>query len=75
MNFDLSILLQGVIILLLVGGIKGVFAMNQKLNKMNGSIGQLWTWKEGHERLNLEQSKTTEKNITALWDQWNEAKK
>tara|TARA_Y100000310_G_C20702209_1_gene830952 strand:- start:541 stop:780 length:240 start_codon:yes stop_codon:yes gene_type:complete len=70
-QLNLNTVLQTVIILLLAGGIKGIFAMNEKLNKMNGSIGKLWTWKEEHEKLDITQHDTLDKNVTSIWDQIN----
>ena len=75
MNIDANTILQGISIFLLIGGIKGIFSMNEKLNKMNGSLGKLWTWREEHEKLSGAKHDTMEKNITSLWDHWNESKK
>ena len=74
-NLDANTILQGISLFLLVAGIKGIFSMNEKLNKMNGSIGKLWLWREEHEKLSGAKHETMEKNITALWDQYNESKK
>ena len=77
-NLDLNTILQGIAILLLVGGIKGLFnrlsALDTKLSKLNGTVGKLQTWREEHEKLDGAHQEVTKKNISELWTHVNKLK-
>lgn len=65
---DWNIILQGLIVALLIGGVGGIFSMNTKLSKMNGSIRELTTWKSDHNKQDDERHSKNEIDIRDLWE-------
>ena len=70
MNFtlDLNTLLQGIVILLCVAGVKGIFSLNSKVSTICARLGKIETWQTGHEKIDDERHTETTKNITSIWD-------
>lgn len=50
-TLNLNSILQGVTIILVVWGVKGIFSLDRKLNAQNGKLGKIETWMAGHEEL------------------------
>jgi len=73
-ELNLSLLLQGLSIAILVWGVRGIFGMNKKLNQINGSIGKLWQWKEDHEKLDNTKFHEVDKKVETLFNLWNAKK-
>ena len=65
---DWNIVLQGLIVALLIGGVGGIFSMNTKLSKMNGSIRELTVWKTDHNKQDDERHEKTLIDMRDLWE-------
>ena len=65
---DLNTILQGIILLAIGAGVRGIFSMNKKLGEMNGSIRELNIWKEEHEKNDTERFGSIRDNFKAIWN-------
>jgi len=70
LNFtlDLNTLLQGIVILLCVAGVKGIFSLNSKVSTICARLGKIETWQTGHEKIDDERHTETTKSVTSIWD-------
>ena len=70
MNFtlDLNTLLQGIVILLCVAGVKGIFSLNNKVSTICARLGKIETWQIGHEKLDDERYGEATKGLSSLWE-------
>ena len=69
---DLNTILQGIILLAVGAGVKGIFSMNKKLGEMNGSIRELNIWKDGHEQKDDRNYEQTRDGFKAIWNKLND---
>jgi len=60
MNVDLNIILQGVAIILIAWGLKGI-------STINGSIRELNVWRKEHEKLDNSRHETIKEQVSAVW--------
>ena len=49
-SIDLVFILQGVLVVLVGAGVRGLFKINAHLAMLNGQIGKLKVWQEEHQR-------------------------
>ena len=70
MNFtlDLNTVLQGIVILLCVAGVKGIFSLNKKMNTICVRLGKIETWQIGHEKIDDERHTEATGSIKSIWD-------
>lgn len=50
-TIDLVFILQGVTVLLIGAGVRGLFAINRHLSELNGQVGQMKIWQQEHQHL------------------------
>jgi len=76
MNFtiDVNTILQGIILLAIGAGVRGIFSMNKKIGEMNGSVRELVVWKEEHEKKDSERFGSIKDNFKAIWNKLNDRK-
>lgn len=78
LTINLNTVLQGVVILLIVGGFREGLAwfrtIDKKLNEQNGRLGKIEQWRIEHEKYSDERVGQIRKNVDAIWDRLDEKK-
>ncbi len=60
---------QGLIIVLVGAVVKGVFSIKAELAKLNGRVGRVEEWTEGHGKLDDERYETNVRHLEQLREQ------
>ena len=50
-TIDFVFILQGVTVLLIGAGVRGLFKISNHLSELNGQVGKMKIWQEEHQRL------------------------
>lgn len=65
---NLNTIIQGVILLAIGMGVKGIFSMNKRLGDMNGSVREIIVWKTEHEKKDAEHFQSMQDGFKAIWN-------
>ena len=73
MNFtlDLNTLLQGVVLIVVAAGLKGIFSINSKVTILCAKLGKMEVWQTGHEKIDDERQERMIETVGNIRDRIN----
>jgi hypothetical protein len=75
LNLDIATILQGLVLAILIAGIRGIFSMGKRINEMSTTITEIQTRAEGREKLSAEKFAVIDRNVAEIWRHLNAAQR